>query len=139
MKTELAKSKLENLCREMQKAQRKAHEEHVERLRELERNRKDMIEQFKESLIGIQVNNISRSKKITPQNLAGNAKVGRLGILNFLEFYVVIVISNAPSFNALNSLLFVAEIDGIGTRNIRKTYKRQCSAVGEIENFGTRI
>lgn len=55
MKTELAKSKLENLCREMQKAQRKSNEEHVEKLRELERNRKDMIEQFKESVAGIQV------------------------------------------------------------------------------------
>lgn len=56
IKTELAKSKLENLCREMQRTQRKAHEEHVEKLRELERNRKEMIEQFKESVTGIQVN-----------------------------------------------------------------------------------
>lgn len=55
MKTELAKSKLENLCREMQKSQRKSHEEHVEKLRELERNRKEMIDQFKQSVASIQV------------------------------------------------------------------------------------
>ncbi|EFO17122.1 hypothetical protein LOAG_11379 [Loa loa] len=78
MKTELAKSKLENLCREMQKAQRKAHEEHVEKLRELERNRKDMIEQFKESVTGIQKSMESgreTSEKLTNDNAVLSEKL----------------------------------------------------------------
>ncbi|CAG9539799.1 unnamed protein product [Cercopithifilaria johnstoni] len=78
IKTELAKSKLENLCREMQRTQRKAHEEHVERLRELERNRKDMIEQFKESLAGIQKSMESgreTSEKLTNDNAVLSEKL----------------------------------------------------------------
>ncbi|VDN86522.1 unnamed protein product, partial [Brugia pahangi] len=78
MKTELAKSKLENLCREMQRAQRKAHEEHVEKLRELERNRKDMIEQFKESVAGIQKSMESgreTSEKLTNDNAVLSEKL----------------------------------------------------------------
>uniref|UniRef100_A0A9J2P0L9 Myosin tail domain-containing protein n=2 Tax=Ascaris TaxID=6251 RepID=A0A9J2P0L9_ASCLU len=54
MKTELAKGKLESLCREMQKAQKKAHDEHVEKLKALEKSRKEMIDQFKESVATIQ-------------------------------------------------------------------------------------
>lgn len=54
MKTELAKGKLESLCREMQKAQKKTHDEHVEKLKTLEKSRKEMIEQFKESIATIQ-------------------------------------------------------------------------------------
>lgn len=55
MKTELAKSKLENLCREMQKSQKKAHDEHYEKLKTLEKNRQELIDQFKSSVANIQV------------------------------------------------------------------------------------
>ncbi|VDN00894.1 unnamed protein product [Thelazia callipaeda] len=81
MKTELAKSKLENLCREMQKAQRKAHEEHVDKLRELERNRKGMIEQFKESVAGIQKSMESgreTSERLTNDNAVLSEKLKSL-------------------------------------------------------------
>ncbi|VDN38440.1 unnamed protein product [Gongylonema pulchrum] len=81
MKTELAKSKLENLCREMQKAQRKANEEHGEKLRELEKNRKDMIEQFKESVAGIQKSMESgreTSERLTNDNAVLSEKLKNL-------------------------------------------------------------
>lgn len=55
MKTELAKGKLEELCREMQRIQRKSTEEHVEKLRILEKSREEMVIQFKESMASIQV------------------------------------------------------------------------------------
>ncbi|VDN56787.1 unnamed protein product [Dracunculus medinensis] len=54
MKTELAKGKLEELCREMQRIQRKSTEEHVEKLRILEKSREEMVIQFKESMASIQ-------------------------------------------------------------------------------------
>ncbi|VDN24180.1 unnamed protein product [Gongylonema pulchrum] len=63
------------------KAQRKANEEHGEKLRELEKNRKDMIEQFKESVAGIQKSMESgreTSERLTNDNAVLSEKLKNL-------------------------------------------------------------
>lgn len=81
MKTELAKSKLENLCREMQKAQKKTHDEHYEKLKMLEKNRKELIEQFKDSVANIQKSmeaGRETSEKLTNDNASLSEKLKSL-------------------------------------------------------------
>ncbi|VDD84950.1 unnamed protein product [Enterobius vermicularis] len=81
MKTELAKSKLENLCREMQKSQKKAHDEHYEKLKTLEKNRQELIDQFKSSVANIQKSmeaDRETSERLTNDNASLSEKLKSL-------------------------------------------------------------
>ncbi|MFH4974623.1 hypothetical protein AB6A40_001332 [Gnathostoma spinigerum] len=81
MKTELAKGKLESLCREMQKSQKRVHEEHVEKLRALESSRKVMVEEFKQSVAALQKSMDSgreTSERLTNDNASLAEKLKQL-------------------------------------------------------------
>uniref|UniRef100_A0A914VJW2 Alpha-taxilin n=1 Tax=Plectus sambesii TaxID=2011161 RepID=A0A914VJW2_9BILA len=70
-KTLLAKTKLETLCRELQKFNREIKEENLERLKKHEASRQEMVEQFRRSLGEIQQSMDSgkdRSERLAEDN-----------------------------------------------------------------------
>jgi chromosome segregation ATPase len=80
-RTMLAKLKLETLCRELQKCNKQVKEENVERLKQMEQSRQDMVDQFKASLSDIQKSmdaGKERSERLSADNQQLAAKLREL-------------------------------------------------------------